>query len=293
MTLSTTRSPVRAFCRAYPLTSMSGTDTTDTLYLRDGDAFVGTAATKGAWHDDGQSGGAVLALLGHVLEDVPTLSAMSLSRLTVDIVRPVPIGRRLHIATEVIREGKKIQIVDLTLTAGDTVTTRARALRIRDLDISALDDMPESTSAVNPSSHLPPPEELPSVEHLPGVADFLRHGAEMRRTTEPIDGVHAVWCRLRVPVVEAEPVRASSLAALPLDIVNLLGAMFDPTRVTCINPDVSGHLSRGPVGEWVALTGHTYFSHAVAHGVSMAVMSDEAGPFGTASVSQILQPTTT
>ena len=31
-------------------------------------------------------------------------------------------------ATDIIREGKKIQLVDLLLSAGDTVTTRARAL---------------------------------------------------------------------------------------------------------------------------------------------------------------------
>ena len=49
------------------------------LYVRDGDAFVGTSCTKGSWHANGQSGGAVLALLGHVLEDVQTLAPMSLT----------------------------------------------------------------------------------------------------------------------------------------------------------------------------------------------------------------------
>ena len=111
---------------------------------------------------------------------------------------------------------------------------------------------------------------------------------------EPVDGVHAVWCRLRVPVVAGEAVRATSRAVLPLDIANMLGVTeMDPTRATSINPDVTGHLSRGPIGEWVALSGHTYYSHSVAHGVSMAVMSDETGVFGTASTSQILQPTAT
>ena len=110
----------------------------EALYIPDGDAFVGTACTKGAWAHGGQAGGAVLALLGHVLEDVPTLTPMSLTRLTIDIVRPVPVGERLNVTTDVIREGKKIQVVDLTLTAGDTVTTRARALRIRDSDVGSL-----------------------------------------------------------------------------------------------------------------------------------------------------------
>jgi hypothetical protein len=262
----------------------------EALYVRDGDAYVGTSCSQGPWHADSQSGGAVLSLLGHVLEDVPSLTPMSLTRLTVDIVQPVPVGQRLLIDTEILREGKKIQVVDLTIRAGDTVTTRARALRIRDRDVTALEGMPVSTTDHNPFDALPPPRELLGTEKLPGVAPFLRFGAELRRTIEPIDGVQAVWCRLRVPVVAGEPVRASSRAALPLDLVNLIGVHFDPTRASSINPDVTGHLSRTPVGEWVALTGHTYFAHGVGHGVSMATMSDAEGPFGVASTSQILDP---
>ena len=258
------------------------------LFIRDGDAFVGTSCTQGPWDPNSQSGGAVLALLGHVLEDVPALTPMSLTRLTVDIVRPVPMGQRLHVDADVLREGKKIQVTELVVRAGDTVTTRARALRIRDRDVGGLDALPVSTSDDNPAATLPPPEALTGVDHLPWVAPFLRYGAELRRTVEPIDGVHAVWCRLRVPVVAGEPVRATSRAALPLDLANLIGVDLDPARIVTINPDVTGHVCRAPAGEWVALTGHTYFSNAVGHGVSMAVMSDVEGVFGVASTSQIL-----
>jgi hypothetical protein len=259
------------------------------LYIRDGDAFVGTRCTKGPWHD-GQSGGAVLALLGHVLEDVPTLPSMSLTRLTVDIVRPVPVGERLFVEAEVLREGKKIQVVDLALRAGDTVTTRARALRIRDRDVRPPKGLPFSTDLANPSAQLPPPEDLEGVDHRPGTPEFLRYGAELRRTRQPLNGVHAIWCRLRVPVVAGEPVRATSRAALPLDLGNMIGVDLDPARASSINPDVSGHLCRAPVGEWIALTGHTYYSHAVGHGVSMATMSDAEGVFGVTSTSQLLDP---
>jgi hypothetical protein len=263
----------------------------EALYIRDGDAFVGTACTQGAWGHGGQAGGAVLALLGHVLEDVPTLAPMSLTRLTVDIVRPVPVGERLHVAAEILREGKRIQLVDLVMRAGETVTSRARALRIRDLDVRGLSGMPLSTSDDNPSASIPPPEGLRGVDQLRQVPKFLMHGAELRRTLEPIDGIHAIWCRLRVPVVAGEPTRVASRAAFPLDMVNLLGVTtLDPTRVTSINPDVTGHLCRGPVDEWVALTGHTYYAYGVAHGVSLAVMSDAAGVFGVTSTSQLLDP---
>ena len=261
------------------------------LYERNSEGFVAHRCTGSTWDPMAQSGGAVLALLGHVLEDVPTLVSMSLSRLTVDIVRPVPVGEHLRVDTEILREGKKIQLVDLTIRAGDTVATRARALRIRDLDVTGVPGVPESTSTVNPAASLPPPESLAAVDLHPGVAEFLRTGAEMRRTVEPIDGVHAVWCRLRVPVVAGEPVRTTSRAVLPLDIGNLIGvSSFDPTKVTSINPDVSGHLSRAPVGEWVALTGHTHFADEVGHGMSMAVMSDTVGVFGVTSTSQVVDP---
>ena len=261
----------------------------NSLYVRDGDGFVGTDCTRGPWDPDAQSGGAVLALLGHVLEDVPTLTPMSLARLTVDIVRPVPVGQRLHVDAEVVREGKKIQLAELVIRVGDTVTTRARALRIRDRDVTALDGMPVSTTADNPAASLPPPEQLDGVDHVPWIAPFLKYGAELRRTWKaPINGVHAVWCRLRIPVVQDEPVRAASRAAFPLDLANLIGVDLDPTRATSINPDVTGHLARAPVGEWMALTGHTYFAHGPGHGISTAVMSDADGVFGVASTSQIL-----
>jgi hypothetical protein len=262
---------------------------TGALYEREGDDFIATSCTGSSWYEGTQSGGAVLALLGHVLEDVPTLVPMSLTRLTVDLVRPTPIGR-LRVETEVLREGKKIQLVELVVTAGSTITTRARALRVRDRDITAVEGLPVSTTALNPSSLLPPPADLDGVEERPGVAEFLRTGAELRRTTEPIDGVHAVWCRLRVPVVAGEPVRPTSLAALPLDLVNLLGVTLDISRATSINPDVSGHLCRAPSGEWVALTGNTYYSPDVGHGLSMALMSDANGVFGVTSNSQVLDP---
>ena len=87
-------------------------DEEQALYRREGDAFVGSNCTQSSWSPGAQAGGAVLALLGHVLEDVPTLTPMSLSRMTVDLVRPVPIGEPLWIDHLVIREGKIIQVVD-------------------------------------------------------------------------------------------------------------------------------------------------------------------------------------
>lgn len=262
----------------------------ESLYVRDGNGFVGTEATRGSWHDNGQSGGAVLALLGHVVEDVPSLTPMSLSRLTVDIVRPVPTGERLQIDTSIVREGKKIQVLELTVTTPGTEHVRARALRLRDADLREHEAMPVSTTAANPAAALPPPEAMPRVGDQPGGADFLRLAVEMRRSTDSDTGQHGLWLRLLLPVVAGEPVRPTSLAALPMDCVNLIGVPLERSRATAINADVSGHVARYPVGEWIALVGNTWFAQAVGHGTSVGLMCDADGVFGVTSTSQLVQP---
>jgi len=259
------------------------------LYVRDGDAFVGTSCTPGGWDPTHQSGGAVLALLGHLLEDVPTLTPMGLSRMTVDLVRPVPIGERISVDQEVLREGKIIQVVESTVRLGDTVLVRARALRIREAEL------PPGTEPVSTAddhallASLPSAAELPDIAGHPGVAAFLVHGAELRRSFEPTEGPSCAWVRLRVPVVAGEPVRRTSRATVVMDCINLLGVSGLPEGTTAINPDVSAHIMRAPVGEWVAMVGDTRFAGEVGHGFSSAILADRDGVFGAASTSQVLQ----
>ena len=256
------------------------------LYVRTGDAFVGTACTRNAWNPRHQSGGAVLALLGHVLEDVPVATPMSLSRLTVDLVRPVPIGEELRVEQEVLREGRTIQVVDATVRTADTVLCRSRALRIRDADLTG-GPVLESTTDDAWLADVPGPEGLENFDDVPSTADFLRVATEFRRTAGGEPGV--AWVRLRVPVVAGEAVRATSRTTVALDLVNLIGIRGLPPGVTGINPDVTGHVVRPPVGEWIGLVGSTRVAPSIGHGFSMATLIDHEGAFGVSSTSQVVQ----
>lgn len=260
-----------------------------TLYVRDGDAFVGTSSTQNGWVEGAQSGGAVLALLGHLLEDLPSATPMSLSRVTVDLFRPVPIGERLWFDLEVRREGRLIQVVEAVVRSADAEHVRAHVLRIRDEDVSGGPVIEPTTDDAELLSTLPGPDDLPDVGAHPGIAGFLRNGAELRRTAGERSGPDCAWVRLRVPVLAGEPVRTTSLVGMSMDCVNLIGITGLPAGVTAINPDVSAHVVRPPRGEWIGLVGDTRFAHGIGHGFSAATMVDRDGVIGVTSTSQVVQ----
>jgi hypothetical protein len=259
------------------------------LYVRDGDGYVGTILTQGGWDPDGANGGTVLALLGHCVEDVPTLVPMSISRFTADLVRPVPLGRRLHVRSTVLREGKKIQVVQLVLEAGDVEHVRAMVLRVREAVLTGL-EVPPSTTDARPADALVPPEQSIELREVsPSQPGFLR-AVDLRRARTADGAGTGSWLRLTTAVVAGEPVRPTARLALAVDFANLAGMDGPVTALTMINPDVTAHVLRPPVGEWVAVTGDTRFHAALGRGISYAQLSDEDGLFAISSTSQLIQP---
>lgn len=260
----------------------------EAFYYPDRGGFVGTVLAQGAWDVNSQTGVAVLALLGHVLEDLPTLTPMGLARVTVDMVRPVPIGRRLEVATHVVREGKKLQLRDVVITVDDVEHARARVLRLRDADVSATPGLPPSSTEADPAAALAPPEAIPAMDSTRGPG--MMRALDLRRAQIGDEGAYAYWLRLRVPVVAGEAIRPMSLQTVGVDFTNCIGALIDPSTATTINPDVSAQFLRPPTGEWIAVVGDTRFDHVVGRGISAATLSDRDGVFAAATASQLVQP---
>jgi hypothetical protein len=265
------------------------------LFIRDGDAYVATILTQGGWDPANANGGAVLALLGQYFDSVPTLVPMTISRFTADLVRPVRIGAPMQLTHEVVREGKKIQVVELRLrTGGDDGVDHARitVLRLRDEDLSGHDAVPASTTDERPADALARPEELRSLrDQSGGTGAGMLQAVDMRRVRrhDRDTGVYW-WLRLDTDVVAGEPVTPTARMTFAFDFANLIGIEPKIGSVTLINPDVTAHVLRAPRGEWVAVTGDTRFEAAIGRGVSIATLSDLDGPFAVATTSQLIQP---
>lgn len=259
------------------------------LFVPEGDAFVGTIMIQGGWDPGAANGGAVLTLLGHCLEDVPTLTPMTVSRFTADLVRPVPIGRPLRVVPTVLREGKKIQVVQLQVLVDDVEYARATALRLRDADVSA-SRVPASTTDARPADALVRPDQATRVRNDTGrLAGFLQ-AVDMRWARTEGGSLAGTWVRLLVPVVAGEPDRPTARLAFGFDFSNLIGVDGMSATVTMINPDVTAHVLRPPISEWIAITGDTRFNPAMGRGMSSATLSDDDGVFAVVSMSQLLQP---
>lgn len=232
--------------------------TDEALYLPDGDRYVPTPLTTGPWDPGAQHGGAPSALLVHAIEAVDAPAPVQVARLTFELMRPVPLSP-LRVRTEVVRPGRKVQLVQASLLDGDdTEVMRATALRIRTAD---LDVPPEAV----PEDPVPPgPEHGEALQFAAGMAPegtaFHKDANEILFVEGGFDrpGPATGWIRLRPDVVAGRPTSPIMRLAAAADFGNGFSWAVPRDRWIFINPDLTIHVSRPPVGEWICLRSVTH-----------------------------------
>jgi hypothetical protein len=247
----------------------------DAVFSEQDGWFTASELARGPWDPAAQHGGAPAALLMRAFEQLPGRDGLLLSRVTYELLRPVPIAR-FQIRAEVVRPGRRVQLLEASLWTEDEVeVVRARALRVRAAEAETLQD-PE-----------PPP---PGPEHgrandfrADGVRMFAPDAIELRFVAgvfyEP--GPATAWFRLRVDLVAGErPTPLQSLAAAG-DFGNGIASAVPWPGHTFINPDLTLYLERQPVGEWICIEARTRLPRE-GIGVAEGVIYDEHGRVGRA-----------
>jgi hypothetical protein len=263
----------------------------EAFYLPSGDGFVGTHATQGGWDPNAQHGGPVEGLMTRSIERTPTLVPMDVTRITFDLIRPVPIGPRLDIATRIVREGKKIQLVEAVMTSDGIELVRAIGLRLRHGDLSDRRDMPASTP-IDDDIALPGPDDVqPIVPWDVTIRPGFLEGVELRRFQRPgaPEGVTAYWVRVKLPLVPDEPNTDLARLAIAGDFVNNIGVLIETRTFTAINPDVTLQILRAPRREWIALVGETRFDLTAGYGMCSAQLRDADGVCAIGTTATLVQ----
>ena len=255
------------------------------LFTPRGADFVPSEHTRGPWDPRHQHGGAVAALVARAVERSAG-AEFCVTRLTVELMRPVPL-EALAVDVAVPRPGRRVLGITVSVSAGDleVEVVRAHAVAVRRADLPTGEGH-ESYLEPGPGAGL----ELPfgfGEEEQPA---FHRTGMEVRFVDGGADrpGPAKAWFRLRRPVVGDEEPSGVQRAAAAADFGNGISWVLPFDRWIFLNPDLTLHLARPPVGEWVGLEALTLPSD---QGMAMAesALYDDHGRLGRAVQSLLLQ----
>jgi hypothetical protein len=94
-------------------------------------------------------------------------------------------------------------------------------------------------------------------------------------------GPATAWLRMRDPLVSGEQPSPLQRTLIAADVGNGISAALDFRRFVFVNVDLTVHLERMPVGEWVCVDATT-FPRPSGIGIAESVLSDHQGRIGRA-----------
>ncbi len=248
-----------------------------------GDSFVASELTRGPWDPGAQHAGPPSALLGREIERTAGAEEFQVGRVVFEILRPVPIGP-VRVESRVLRPGKKVQLIEASLSgeSGELMRATAWLLRRTELELpdGALDDSPGPASPAEGWT----PEFFPTGQDA-GYHTAMEWKAVAGAFLEP--GPATVWMRMRQPLVEGEEPTPLQRALVAADVGNGISAVLDWREYVFINVDLTVHFERMPEGEWVCVDAVTR-PQPSGIGTAESVLSDERGRIGRAAQSLLI-----
>lgn len=226
------------------------------------------------------------ALVAHLASGAPSPGPMHPARLTLELLRPVPLAR-LSASVRIVRPGKKVQLVEASLHAGDTEVARGTLLRLRTEKVPLPDDAaggdvtpppgPESAGRVSPAWSGP-------------LRAYHSHATEHRvvRGSWVRIGPCTDWVAVRADLVDDVALSPFERVAACADFGNGIGAALPFDVYRFVNADLTIQLHRLPEGEWVGLDAVTYPDPGGV-GAAESTLYDARGRIGRALQSLLIE----
>ncbi|MGI8632151.1 MAG: thioesterase family protein [Solirubrobacterales bacterium] len=258
----------------------------DAFYEPDGDGFRATVATRGPWDAGSQHAGPPCALLGRQLERCDARPDSRVSRITFDILRPIPIGK-VSVDAEVVRDGRSVELVHGTLSDDDGVIMRAAAWRIRTTELELPDVVGDGGAVTRPGPEAGEPHDFFPTGQDVGYHTSMDYRFTAGNFLEP--GPARCWLRMRVQLIGGQQPTPLERALVAADTGNGISSALDYREWVFINTDLAVHLHRLPGGEWVGLDSVTRVD-GDGIGLTETALYDERGELGRAAQSLLVAP---
>jgi hypothetical protein len=228
---------------------------------------------RSPWAADMLHGRLLAGLAARAVEGTGHDPTLRVTRLTVDMFRAPPMSA-LHVATRVIRDGRRVRVVDVSIRSAEVEVARAGALLLR------TGPHPGGVPWRASEWDVPHPDTLPS----PGDANAFG-GWDIRLLTPGgfwTAERKRLWARDRWQLVAGEEPSPVVRAALAADLPNPL-ANSSAEGLQFINADLTLFLGRPPVSEWIGLEVAGHLGHdGIA--VGTCTLYDTSGAIGWSSV---------
>lgn len=239
-------------------------DSSLAFYREEAGGYVPTGLGISPWNPDAQLGVCLGGLVAHAIESIPSPAPMLTARLTIDILGAVPI-ERLMPTTRVLREGRRLQLVEAELRANGRCWVRGTALRVRTAD---------SPAASVPPTH-PFPAEI-TAARAGQWAQTVRIGGD-----HTIAGPGALWLRIVAALIEGRTLTPLQAVAMAADFGSGTAPPVPMASWSFANVDISIHLARAPVGDWLLVDA---LSESAGNGVGLthSRLGDSSGMIGMA-----------
>jgi Thioesterase-like superfamily len=250
----------------------------DSFYAAEGDRYLSSELTRGPWDPDFQHAGPPAALLGRAIERLEDAKDFQVARITYEILRAVPIAS-LRVEAEVVRPGRRVQMIEAVLSDEEGEVMRARAWRLR-RDTVELPDLPQlPPDTAPPAPGAAQPGGFPDTGQKVGYHSAMEYRFLDGAFTEP--GPARVWMRMRVPLVGDETPTPLQRVLTAADSGNGVSVILDWNRFLFINVDLTVQIERPLQGDWVCLDAITR-PHPNGVGSADTVLWDERGRVGRA-----------
>lgn len=253
--------------------------------------YRASALTRGPWHPEHQHGGPPIALVCRAIEAAAHEHGLThISRLTANLLRPVPIGE-LTIDAATDYAGRNAGHFSAQLLAGGKCVASFTALAQRENEVALPEAMPP-----DPPGHAPPrvprgPEVSPegafpfAGTHV-GYADLVETRVASGKM---FNGPCAIWFRLRHALLQGETPGVYQRVAVAADSSNGISAVLDFKKYVFVNSDLTINLLRRPRGQWVCVDARTHLGPDGC-GLATSNLFDTDGLIGIATQSLSIRP---
>lgn len=266
-------------------------DVPTSLFVRvDASTFQPTEHSRGPWDPDLLHGGPVAALLAHELCDSQREGEWFPARLTVDLMRPVTLAP-LEVRTSALREGRRARLVSADCLRDGVLVARAalQLIAARDVPIPVEGPARRWAKEGNATSPEATAQMFPR-RMVDGVA-FHATSVEHRSSDDALSGGGPAtdWIRVTKELLDGVPLSPFERVVCAADFSNGISSSLPFEDYTYVNADLSVHIFRLPVDEWVQIDAIT---HVGDDGVGMAEsrLLDRKGLIGHACQSLVVAP---